>query len=406
MEISLASAYYIAMLQKEHTSGSAHYYGRLVKKIDRYMIENDISTYSIQVGLAFYDWWTSECDPSGELRTRLFVIIHRLDEMLSGRDISFSMPRVIPPDIPKDIKDTINAFQEYQMHTLGIGIETAKNYTRSIQQFFVISGIQSVSEISLASIEQGFLCATNKRVYKTAMRKYTEFLYLQHKISDNYAEVLPNVLPKIPNSHPLPSVYTDTEISALLNVIDRSTLKGCRDFAIIMLAARMGLRASDICNLTLSEISFETSELQIVQKKTGIPLKLPLLPEVRGALYDYIQWRDIKTQSEPIFVRCNAPYKQLTHMGLWAIMRRYLNDACIDTGRRKRGTHALRSSLASQMVNESVPYYVVQKILGHESPQATQQYIRIDINSLTAVTLPVPEASGKFASFLMGGDLS
>ena len=85
-------------------------------------------------------------------------------------------------------------------------------------------------------------------------------------------------------------------------------------------------------------------------------------------------------------------------------MRKYLKASGVEPGRRRRGTHALRSSLASSMVGKEVPYYAVQKVLGHESPQAARSYIRIDLAALQKFVIPVPGASGNFAECLKGGE--
>ena len=212
------------------------------------------------------------------------------------------------------------------------------------------------------------------------------------------------ILPRIPNSYPLPSVYTDEEIRAILGSIDRSTVQGSRDFAILMLASSLGIRASDICEMTLEAINFVKNELSFIQKKTSVPLTLPLLPDVKEALLGYLGYRKIDSTDEPIFIQCRAPYHKLNLMVIWTIMRRYVKQSGVDPGHRKRGTHALRSSLASSMVREQVPYYAVQKILGHESPQSTKNYVRIDIGRLREFTLPVPEAYGRFDAFLKGGE--
>ena len=101
----------------------------------------------------------------------------------------------------------------------------------------------------MSHIEYGFTQSGQKEVYKSAMRKYLDFLFEEGIIETDLGEVLPMILPRIPNSYPLPSVYTDEEIRAILGSIDRSTVQGSRDFAILLLASSLGIRASDICEI-------------------------------------------------------------------------------------------------------------------------------------------------------------
>ena len=400
----LTESYFNAMLNRGHTEGSADYYARLVKKVESYMIICGISNINEEVANSFFEWWVDKSNPSADLQKRMTVILRRLEQMISGDVIDYSLPRKIPLSLPGHIQLSIDAFENFLSRYKGLKPDTIRNQTDAVQRFFSVNSISCLKDISLFHIEYGFAQSGQKEVYKSAMRKYLDFLFQEGTIEADLGEVLPMILPRIPNSYPLPSVYTDEEIRAILGSIDRSTVQGSRDFAILMLASSLGIRASDICEMTLEAINFVKNELSFIQKKTSVPLPLPLLPDVKEALLGYLGYRKIDSTDEPIFIQCRAPYHKLTRMGIWTIMRRYVKQSGVDPGHRKRGTHALRSSLASSMVREQVPYYAVQKILGHESPQSTKNYVRIDIGRLREFTLPVPEAYGRFDAFLKGGE--
>ena len=400
----LTKAYFNAMLDRGHTEGCADYYARLVKKVESYMISRGISDLSEEAVHSFSEWWVNSSNPSDELQKRMTVVVYRLKQMMSGEAIDFSLPRKDPILLPEPIQSSIDTFADFLLRYMELSPDTVKEHVRVLQRFFSVNTISCLKDISLIHIEYGFTQAGQKAVYKSAMRKYLAFLFHEGYIEADLEKALPLILPRVPNKEPLPSVYDDKEIKAILGSVDRSTMQGSRDFAILMIASSLGIRASDICEMTLDMINFDKDELSFVQKKTSVPITLPLLPDVKEALLDYLKYRKFNNTHEPIFIQCRAPYQKLTHMGIWTIMRRHLKRSNVDPGRRRRGTHALRSSLASSMIREQVPYYAVQKILGHESPQSTKNYVRIDINRLRDFTLPAPKAYGKFDAFLKGGE--
>ncbi len=320
----LAGIYFNAMLSKGHTKGSADYYARQVKKVERFMAENGLETYTAQTGASFLSWWIKEQNPSEDLQSKVSVVIQRLNQMVAGEDITFTKPRKVTASLSGCIRDGIESYCQFQTEHYGLKDSTLKYHIRTLEQFFQKSGVEDFSDITLQLIENGFQQSTNRRAYKTVIRKFMFFLYQKGYIPTDFSEHIPRILPNVPNNHPLPSVYSDAEIARILNAIDRSTMKGCRDFAILTLAARLGLRASDIYEMTLGAVDFHHNEIRIVQKKTSVPLKLPLLPEVKDALLDYIDRRCCTDPADIIFQRCVAPHQKLTHMGLWCIMRKYL----------------------------------------------------------------------------------
>lgn len=106
---------------------------------------------------------------------------------------------------------------------------------------------------------------------------YMKYLYQEQIHPLNLAEFVPAVR----RAKPMPTVYSKDEIQKLLNVVDKSTDKGLRDRAMLLLAARLGIRTSDICNLKKKNIHWDTNTIEFVQKKTGVSARLELLPDVR-----------------------------------------------------------------------------------------------------------------------------
>ena len=235
----LTESYFNAMLNRGHTEGSADYYARLVKKVESYMIICGISDINEEVANSFFEWWVDKSNPSADLQKRMTVILRRLEQMISGDVIDYSLPRKIPLSLPGHIQLSIDAFEDFLSRYKGLKPDTIRNQTDAVQRFFAVNSISCLKDISLSHIEYGFTQSGQKEVYKSAMRKYLDFLFEEGIIETDLGEVLPMILPRIPNSYPLPSVYTDEEIRAILGSIDRSTVQGSRDFAILLLASSL-----------------------------------------------------------------------------------------------------------------------------------------------------------------------
>ena len=182
--------------------------------------------------------------------------------------------------------------------------------------------------------------------------------------------------------------------------MDTGTVLGKRDYAMILLASRMGMRSGDIVKLRIEDIKDRT-ELNIIQEKTGNILHLPLIKEVQLALEDYLSVRP-SSPIEQIFINVYAPYHAVTTSTLRRALRKYITLSGINPGNRKCGPHALRSSLASSMVNDDISYETVRKVLGHSSNNAIKHYARIDVEKLRRYSLTPPETTGKFHTFLYG----
>jgi len=215
-----------------------------------------------------------------------------------------------------------------------------------------------------------------------------------------------DLTPCVPNParpRTLPSVYSGDEVARLLSSVERTTSLGKRDYAILILAAHLGLRSSDIVNLAFKDIDYTAKTIQVLQVKTARALKLVMNSDVEEALTDNIQNGRTLSSSEKIFLGSQAPYSPLTAGSGYAVAHKYFNLAGIASQGRKRGTHALRASYATALVAGGIPYAVVQEALGHEDPESAKYYVRVDIRRLKICALNVPKPTGAFAVML--GDL-
>ncbi len=165
-----------------------------------------------------------------------------------------------------------------------------------------------------------------------------------------------------------------SEITAVLNVIDRSTPIGMRNYAIILLAIVTGLRAVDIRHLKLSDIDWINGEIKIIQEKTGNPIALPLTTDVGEALKIYILSGRPCSDEPYVFLREKTPHTLLGRSIPYSQFNRYR----LELGLPKVPFHSLRRTLGTNMVIAEVPITTVAQVLGHAEINSTKQYISLD----------------------------
>jgi len=197
----------------------------------------------------------------------------------------------------------------------------------------------------------------------------------------------------------LPTTYTKEEVEKLLKSVDRANPKGKRDFAMILLAARLGLRASDICRMKFENINWKQNMIRIKQTKTARTVELPLLTEVGNAIIDYLKYGRPESALPYIFLCMGQPYGKLKEPTLHSIVTFYLKRAKIDNlDKKKHGPHALRHSLACSLLEQKTPLPVISEVLGHSNTESTKTYLRIDLNSLRQCSLEVPALNSPYYS--------
>jgi integrase len=197
-------------------------------------------------------------------------------------------------------------------------------------------------------------------------------------------------VPKKAAPKPYPSVYTGKEIAQLLSSMDRTSSIGKRDYAILTIAAYLGMRWSDIANLEFSNIDYVGKSIKIIQVKTLSPLTLVLNDNVETAILDYIQNGRPQSKNNKIFLSSVAPFDPLGSGAGYAIAQAHFGLAEVPSKGRRLGTHALRASYATALIAKGLPYVVAQKALGHASPQSMKHYARVDIARLRECAIDVP----------------
>jgi len=194
----------------------------------------------------------------------------------------------------------------------------------------------------------------------------------------------------------LPSVYTAEEVKRIESSVNRSSAVGKRNYAVLLLATRLGLRASDIACLSFGNLDWENSRITLKQYKTGKETELPLLTEIGDAIINYLKFGRARSDSRNVFLSARAPYRSMTGVAVSTAVSQIIDASGVPIGQRRHGPHAMRHSLASRLLEHSVSLPVISESLGHKKTESTMVYMRIDMKALRQCALEVPMVDASF----------
>ena len=176
-------------------------------------------------------------------------------------------------------------------------------------------------------------------------------------------------------------VLATTDVDRVLAAVDRSRAVGRRDYAVLLLAIRYGMRPSDI-RLRLDDVRWRQGLIAIRQAKTGRPLTLPLLPEIADALVAYLRDGRPPSTAREMFIRHRAPFEPFVPTNnLTAIVRPIFRRTGLDQRSGGRGC-IVRGTLASRLLAADCPIKSIADVLGHQSTDTTMEYATVNLAAL------------------------
>jgi site-specific recombinase XerD len=185
----------------------------------------------------------------------------------------------------------------------------------------------------------------------------------------------------------IPRAIAPEQVRQLLASVDRSTPTGRRDYAILLLLARLGLRSGEVASLQLDDIDWNSGHLS-VRGKSGRRNDLPLPPDVGKAIASYLRRGRPPITSRLVFLRVKAPIRGLGAGSVGTIVRHALRRAGIEAP--TEGSHQFRHGLASEMLRKGASLAEIGDLLGHRHPQTTMIYTKVDLVALRSLALPWP----------------
>ena len=267
--------------------------------------------------------------------------------------------------------------------------------------FFFVDYLDSRKVQKSNDINPGIISNYVKTIYKyheksiasilTTLRVYLRFLYL-----NQYTDA--DLSLKVPKQNkyyypPVPSVWKKDDVIRMLNSIDRGNPTGKRDYAILLLVTKLGIRAGDIKSLKLRDLDWQSKIIVVRQNKTKNTVTYPILKDIGWALIDYLKNGRPISDSPYLFIRMNAPYEAFgKDANLHNIITKYtrLSGITIPKGRR-HGMHSLRHTLASTLLEKGTPLPVISEILGHFNSKTTNVYLHTEIEGLRKCTIDPEE---------------
>lgn len=393
------------MLRLGYTEGSMKFYRRRWQMLIRFAQERDENYYSEKLGLDFVEKYfrilekdlnrTLSQSETQELRIIRMIGDFQLHNTVLRR---YYKHKEILTDL--NFIEIINHFKQH-CNDKDYSIVTTDHYVKQSERFLdylVSQSILDCKAINLMLIND-YIKTLAGYTYKTveqnicSLRAFCRFLMETGRIQTDFATSMPMVQAR--KQTRIPSVWTADELKKLIEAIDKGSPKGKRDYAIILLACRLGLRCTDIKNLKMENFRWEEKQLIFTQSKTRSTLSLPLTPEVGWAVIDYLKYGRPNIESPHIFVKHIAPFGPFSEGDhLHQLIKRYMELAHLPTLKKRRGMHSLRHTMASMLLEHDTSLSTISDILGHVDTNSTAVYLKVDIKKLKECALDLDEVSG------------
>lgn len=370
---------------------SAHLCTRLVADFSRWLMRRHIGLSEITSGHA--DQYLRYRARHQRPRRGDSAALRRLLNFLRERGMAAPTPTPVTEVSPT--QQLANEFAAYLRQERVLAAATIVYYVSFARQFLT-------ERFGGRPVELGRLCAADvvgfvqrqaanlhlkrAKMMTTALRSFLQYARYRGDIDIDLVAAVPTVanwsMPSIPRA------IAPDHVRRVLAYRDGRPVAGPRDHAILMLLARLGLRAGEIAALTLDDIDWEAGRVRVCGKG-GRECRLPLPADVGEAVAGYLQYARPTSASRCLFLRTRAPIRGLKQTAtVVSIVERALARAGVDSPRR--GAHQFRHALASQMLREGASLSEIAQVLRHRSPQTTTIYAKVDLGALRALALPWP----------------
>lgn len=390
------------MLRLGYTAGSMQFYRTRWKKLLKFLAARNEIFYSEQLGMDFLEkhFHILEKDLNSklsqseaqELRVIRTIGDFQLHHVILRRYYKHKKILTEPRFIAISAQ-----FKAYCISKDYSNITTGHYVTQSARfmDYLASQNITNCKAITLPLIHS-YIKTLAGYTYKTveqnicSMRRFFRFLLEINVVKIDFAAKTPMVQAR--KQTRIPSVWTADELKKLITAIDRGSPKGKRDYAIILLACCLGMRATDIKKLKIENFHWEEKKLIFTQSKTRTPLSLPITSEVGWAVIDYLKYGRPKIDTPCLFVKHMAPFGPFSDDDcLYQLIQRYMHLAHLPTLKKKRGMHSLRHTMASMLLEKDTPLQIISDILGHIDTDSTAVYLKVGMQKLKECSLDFKE---------------
>jgi site-specific recombinase XerD len=305
------------------------------------------------------------------------------------------VPRRKPIVDKSPLGKILSRYEEHLRSERGLSTSTVINYQPFIYRFLVerfgdgpfLFRELKPSDISAFILRHAHTMSPKRAQGMTsAFRSFFRFLFGKGKLHADLALSVPTVAGWRLST--VPKYLVPEEVQRLLGACDRKTSAGRRNYAILLLLARLGLRAGEVVALQLDDIDWRAGEIH-VRGKGLFHDRMPLPPDVGEAIASYLRTDRPRCQSRQVFICMKAPHRGFAGPStLTTIVRRAL--AYADLHPAFKGAHLLRHSLATSMLRSGATMSEIGEVLRHRAPNTTEIYAKVDFNGLRSLAHPWP----------------
>ncbi len=294
------------------------------------------------------------------------------------------------------VQTLVAQYRQYLTEERGCSDWTVENYTRHIDRFLArrfgarpvrFERVRAQDVIAFVQQEAGLHGRGHILQVVTGLRSFLRFLRYRGDITTDLAAAVPSVAnwktADLPKHLPADSVQT------VLDGCDLTTTFGRRDYAILLLLARLGLRAGEVVTLELEDIDWDNGQIIIRSKKGKGWARLPLPSDVGKAISRYLRLDRPRCSCRNVFVRMIAPYRRIsTSAVISGLTQRALERAGVESA--KKGAHLFRHSLATAMLRQGASLDEIGQVLRHKDADTTAIYARVDLDALRRLAVAWP----------------
>ncbi len=293
------------------------------------------------------------------------------------------------------VEQEARAFEHYLRNERALARATCVNYVPFIRGFLTerfgrgpvaLSRLCAGDVVRFVQRQAPRLHLKRAKLLTSALRSFLRYARYRGAVTLDLAAAVPVVanwsMPSIPRA-----IGAD-QVRQLLASIDRRTATGRRDYAIVLLLARRGLRSGEVAFLELDDLDWNAAQVS-VRGKGGQRTALPLPAAVGAAIAAYLRYGRPRSSSRRVFLRCKAPVRGFLHQSaIGSMIRHALQRA--DIPAPTTGAHQFRHALAIQMLRRGASLTEIGEVLRHRSPQTTTIYAKVDLTALRTLALPWP----------------
>jgi site-specific recombinase XerC len=360
-------------------------------------------TFSEDLAVRFMDVYRLRADETVEpregWRRHVVFCIRVLAAFARDGRIERCRSNVQELQIPTAMKKPLRDYEVYGRDRLYLRASTLSVRIRELAIFLGFLGsrnLKTLNQLQPADLSAFVMWRPHRQPKTIArtlsdVRSFLKFLTLRGILQRDLSAVLPTI--RVPRDADIPSVWDPELLARLLKVVDRSSPRGKRDYAILLLACRLGLRLGDIRALRLEDLNWEAATIDIIQSKTGAPLQLPLTEDVGEALIDYLRAGRPQTDRREVFLKLTPPFGPFgENNNLYQIVTHWRELAGIAfRSKHRHGLHSLRHTLATELLRAETPFHVISEILGHATTASTLIYAKADVEALRSAALDTEE---------------